>query len=218
MAERIVIVDYGSGNLHSAAKAFERAARESSADAHIAVSSKADEVMRADRIVLPGVGAFADCRRGLDAVPDLREALEDAVRARGRPFLGICVGAQLMAERGLEYETVEGLGWIGGEVCAIEPKDPTLKIPHMGWNTLRVVRDHPLLKGIETGPDGLHAYFVHSYQLVVAEPGCLIADTDYGGPVTAMVARDNMAGTQFHPEKSQTLGLRLIANFLNWRP
>ena len=218
MAERVVIVDYGSGNLHSAAKAFERAARESSADAHIAVSRKADEVMRADRIVLPGVGAFADCKRGLDAVPGLREALEDAVRTRGRPFLGICVGAQLMAARGLEYETVEGLGWIGGEVRPIEPKDPSLKIPHMGWNTLRVVRDHPLLNGVETGPDGLHAYFVHSYQLVVAEPDCLIADTDYGGPVTAMVARDNMAGTQFHPEKSQTLGLRLIANFLNWRP
>ena len=216
--QRVVIIDYGSGNLHSAAKAFERAARESSADAHIAVTSKAEDVQRADRVVLPGVGAFADCKRGLDAVPGMREALEHAVRKQSRPFLGICVGAQLMADRGLEYETVEGLGWIGGEVRAIEPKDASLKIPHMGWNTLRVLREHPLLNGIKTGPDGLHAYFVHSYQLVASDPASLVADADYGGAVTAMVARDNMAGTQFHPEKSQTLGLALIANFLNWRP
>jgi len=216
--QRVVIIDYGSGNLHSAAKAFERAARESNADAHIAVTSKAEDVQRADRVVLPGVGAFADCKRGLDAVPGMREALEAAVRARATPFLGICVGAQLMADRGLEYETVEGLGWIGGEVRAIEPKDASLKIPHMGWNTLRVQREHRLLNGIKTGPDGLHAYFVHSYQLVASDPATMVADTDYGGAVTAMVARDNMAGTQFHPEKSQTLGLALIANFLNWRP
>ncbi len=216
--QRVVIIDYGSGNLHSAAKAFERAARESSADAHIAVTSKAEDVQRADRVVLPGVGAFADCKRGLDAVPGMREALEHAVRKQSRPFLGICVGAQLMADRGLEYETVEGLGWIGGEVRAIEPKDASLKIPHMGWNTLRVLREHPLLNDIKTGPDGLHAYFVHSYQLVASDPASLVADADYGGAVTAMVARDNMAGTQFHPEKSQTLGLALIANFLNWRP
>jgi glutamine amidotransferase len=216
--QRVVIIDYGSGNLHSAAKAFERAARESNADAHIAVTSKAEDVQRADRVVLPGVGAFADCKRGLDAVPGMREALEVAVRAQAKPFLGICVGAQLMADRGLEYETVEGLGWIGGEVRAIEPKDASLKIPHMGWNTLRVQREHPLLNGIKTGPDGLHAYFVHSYQLVASDPATMVADTDYGGAVTAMVARDNMAGTQFHPEKSQTLGLALIANFLNWRP
>jgi imidazole glycerol-phosphate synthase subunit HisH len=216
--QRVVIIDYGSGNLHSAAKAFERAARESNADAHIAVTSKAEDVQRADRVVLPGVGAFADCKRGLDAVPGMREALEVAVRAQAKPFLGICVGAQLMADRGLEYETVEGLGWIGGEVRAIEPKDASLKIPHMGWNTLRVQREHRLLNGIKTGPDGLHAYFVHSYQLVASDPATMVADTDYGGAVTAMVARDNMAGTQFHPEKSQTLGLALIANFLNWRP
>lgn len=216
--QRVVIIDYGSGNLHSAAKAFERAARESNADAHIAVTSRAEDVERADRVVLPGVGAFADCKRGLDAVPGMREALECAVRAHCRPFLGICVGAQLMADRGLEYETVEGLGWIGGEVRAIEPKNPSLKIPHMGWNTLRVLRDHPLMAGIKTGPDGLHAYFVHSYQLVASDPATMVADTDYGGVVTAMVANANMAGTQFHPEKSQTLGLRLIANFLNWRP
>jgi glutamine amidotransferase len=216
--QRVVIIDYGSGNLHSAAKAFERAARESNAGARITVTRNAEDVLSADRIVLPGVGAFADCKRGLDAVPGMRDALEHAVRKQGRPFLGICVGAQLLADRGLEHETVEGLGWISGEVRAIRPKDPALKIPHMGWNTLRVLRDHPLLVGIKTGPDGLHAYFVHSYQLVVADPTSLVADTDYGGAVTAMVARDNMAGTQFHPEKSQTLGLALIANFLSWRP
>ena len=216
--DRVAIIDYGSGNLHSAAKAFERAAREGDADARIAVTGDAKDVERADRIVLPGVGAFADCKRGLDAVPGMRQALESSVRARGRPFLGICVGAQLMATRGLEHEAVEGLDWIGGEVRAIQPHDRSLKIPHMGWNTLRLLRDHPLLEGIETGADGLHAYFVHSYQLVVSAPATLVADTEYGGPVTAIVAKDNMAGTQFHPEKSQTLGLRLIANFLSWRP
>lgn len=216
--QRVAIIDYGSGNLHSAAKAFERAARESGTDSHIEVTASAKDVAAADRIVLPGVGAFADCKRGLDAVPGMRDALETAVRDKSRPFLGICVGAQLLAERGLEYEIVEGLGWIAGEVRAIEPDDATLKIPHMGWNTLRTQREHPLLAGIETGPQGLHAYFVHSYQLVAADAGTVIADTDYGGPVTAMVARDNIAGTQFHPEKSQTLGLRLIANFLSWQP
>ena len=216
--QRVAIIDYGSGNLHSAAKAFERAARESGIDSRIDVTSSAKDVAAADRIVLPGVGAFADCKRGLDAVPGMRDALETAVREKSRPFLGICVGAQLLAERGLEYEIVEGLGWIAGEVRAIEPDDATLKIPHMGWNTLRTQREHPLLAGIETGPQGLHAYFVHSYQLVAADAGTVIADTDYGGPVTAMIARDNIAGTQFHPEKSQTLGLRLIANFLSWQP
>jgi glutamine amidotransferase len=216
--QRVTIIDYGSGNLHSAAKAFERAARESNANAQIQVTSSADEVAKADRIVLPGVGAFADCKRGLDAVPGMREALETAVRGKGRPFLGICVGAQLLADRGLEYEIVEGLGWINGEVRAIKPADPSLKIPHMGWNTLRVHRQHPLLAGITTGPDGEHAYFVHSYQLVAGNPETVFADTDYGGAVTAMIARGNIAGTQFHPEKSQTLGLKLIANFLSWRP
>jgi glutamine amidotransferase len=216
--QRIAIIDYGSGNLHSAAKAFESAAREGGTDSRIEVTASAKDVATADRIVLPGVGAFADCKRGLDAVPGMRDALETAVREKSRPFLGICVGAQLLAERGLEYEIVEGLGWIAGEVRAIEPDDATLKIPHMGWNTLRTHRDHPLLAGIETGPQGLHAYFVHSYQLVAADAGSVVADTDYGGPVTAMIARDNIAGTQFHPEKSQTLGLRLIANFLSWQP
>jgi glutamine amidotransferase len=216
--QRLVIIDYGSGNLHSAAKAFERAARESEADVGIAVTSDPAAVEAADRIVLPGVGAFADCKAGLDAVPGMRAALETSVRGNGRPFLGICVGAQLMAERGLEFRTTSGFGWIKGDVKAIEPKDRTLKIPHMGWNTLDVVNDHPLLAGIATGPQGLHAYFVHSFHLATPDRGALVAEADYGGPVTAMVGRDNLAGTQFHPEKSQTLGLRLIANFLKWRP
>jgi imidazole glycerol-phosphate synthase subunit HisH len=216
--QRVVIIDYGSGNLHSAAKAFERAARESKAESRILVSTDANDVLAADRIVLPGVGAFADCKRGLDAVPGMREALEETVTRKGRPFLGICVGAQLMAERGLEFGVTPGLGWIKGDVTAIEPKDPALKIPHMGWNTFTARRNHPLLDGIETGPNGLHAYFVHSFHLVTPDASALIAEADYGGPVTAMVGRDNIAGTQFHPEKSQTLGLRLIANFLRWRP
>jgi glutamine amidotransferase len=216
--QRVAIIDYGSGNLHSAAKAFERAARESAADSKIIVTTEPTIVAQADRIVLPGVGAFADCKRGLEAVPGMRQALENAVRAGGRPFLGICVGMQLMATRGLEFEVTEGLNWIEGEVRTIEPKDPALKIPHMGWNTLHVVNPHPLLDGIKTGPDGLHAYFVHSYQLVASDRSAIVAETDYGGPVTAMVAKDNMAGTQFHPEKSQALGLKLIANFLTWRP
>jgi imidazole glycerol-phosphate synthase subunit HisH len=216
--QRVAIIDYGSGNLHSAAKAFERAARESEADAEIVVTADPKVVAAADRIVLPGVGAFADCKRGLEAVPGMRASLERSVLEDRRPFLGICVGMQLMATRGLEFEVTDGLGWIAGEVRAIEPNDPQLKIPHMGWNTLQVVTPHPLLDGIATGPQGLHAYFVHSFQLVPEARAAIVAETDYGGPVTAMVARDNMAGTQFHPEKSQTLGLMLIANFLKWRP
>jgi len=216
--QRLVIIDYGSGNLHSAAKAFERAARESGADVSIAVTSNPADVEAADRIVLPGVGAFADCKAGLDAVAGMRDALETSVRVKCRPFLGICVGAQLMAERGLEFRITPGFGWIKGDVKAIEPKDSTLKIPHMGWNTLTVINDHPLLAGIETGPQGLHAYFVHSFHLATPDRAALVAEADYGGPVTAMVGRDNIAGTQFHPEKSQTLGLRLIANFLKWQP
>ncbi|MBK5957492.1 imidazole glycerol phosphate synthase subunit HisH [Rhodoplanes elegans] len=214
----VAIVDYGSGNLHSAAKAFERAARESGHDQPILVTSDPDVVRAADRVVLPGVGAFADCRRGLEAVTGMVEALEETVRRRGRPFLGICVGMQLMAERGREYEVVDGLGWIPGEVDRITPADPSLKIPHMGWNTLNALAPHPLLDGIATGPDGLHAYFVHSYHLKTADPGDLVAQVDYGGPVTAIVADGTAAGTQFHPEKSQRLGLALIANFLRWAP
>jgi glutamine amidotransferase len=214
----VAIVDYGSGNLHSAAKAFERASRESGCDQPILVTDDPDKVRKADRVVLPGVGAFADCRRGLDAVPGMVEALEEAVRSKGRPFLGICVGMQLLAERGREYEVTDGLGWIAGEVDRITPRDPTLKIPHMGWNTLDAARSHPLLAGLPLGPQGLHAYFVHSYHLNVGDRADLIAEADYGGPVTAIVARDSIAGTQFHPEKSQRLGLKLIANFLNWVP
>jgi len=214
----VAIVDYSSGNLHSAAKAFERAAHEAGLDQPIKVTQDPAVVARADRIVLPGVGAFADCRRGLDAVPGMVEALEEAVRQRGRPFFGICVGMQLMAERGLEYEVKEGLGWIAGEVDRITPIDAGLKIPHMGWNTLNVTRPHPLLAGLELGPNGRHAYFVHSYQLKPENRADLIAEADYGGAVTAVVGRDNIVGTQFHPEKSQKLGLELIANFLKWMP
>jgi glutamine amidotransferase len=214
----VAIVDYGSGNLHSAAKAFERAAREQALEQPIVVTRDPDQVARADRVVLPGVGAFADCRRGLDAVGGMVEALNESVRERGRPFLGICVGMQLMAERGREYEVIEGLGWIPGEVDRITPSDPSLKIPHMGWNTLDAQRPHPLLDGIAVGPRGLHAYFVHSFHLKAAERSDLVAEADYGGPVTAIVARDTAVGTQFHPEKSQRLGLKLIANFLKWKP
>jgi glutamine amidotransferase len=214
----VAIVDYGSGNLHSAAKAFERAARESGHDQPIVVTSDPDKIARADRVVLPGVGAFADCRRGLDAIDGMVDALNARVRGQGRPFLGICVGMQLMAERGREYEVTPGLGWIAGEVDRITPADPELKIPHMGWNTLDAARPHPLLEGIAVGPAGLHAYFVHSFHLKPAQRADLVAEADYGGPVTAIVGRDTMVGTQFHPEKSQRLGLRLIANFLKWKP
>ena len=214
----VAIVDYGSGNLHSAAKAFERAARDSGHDQPIMVTSKPEDIARADRIVLPGVGAFADCRRGLDDIPGMVDALEQRVRKDGRPFFGICVGMQLMAERGLEYKVTPGLGWIAGEVDRIAPSDPDLKIPHMGWNTLDMRKVHPLLDEIPLGSDGLHAYFVHSYELKPANTSDLVAQADYGGPLTAIVGRDNMVGTQFHPEKSQRLGLRLIANFLKWKP
>jgi imidazole glycerol-phosphate synthase subunit HisH len=214
----VAIVDYKSGNLHSAAKAFERAAHDAGLDQPIVVTGDPDVVARADRVVLPGVGAFADCRRGLDAVPGMVEALDKAVRRNGHPFIGICVGMQLLAERGREYEVTEGLGWIGGEVDRITPSDPELKIPHMGWNTLNVLRPHPLLDGLTLGPQGLHAYFVHSFALNPAQRSDLVAQADYGGTVTAIVGRDNIVGTQFHPEKSQKLGLRLIANFLKWKP
>jgi glutamine amidotransferase len=214
----VAIVDYGSGNLHSAAKAFERAARDATPEQKIVVTSDPDAVRRADRVVLPGVGAFADCRRGLDAIPGMIDALEESVRRRARPFFGICVGMQLMAERGREYEVTEGLGWIAGEVDKIAPSDSALKIPHMGWNTLNALKPHPLFDGIALGPQGLHAYFVHSYELKPTQRGDLVAQADYGGPVTAVIGHGNMVGTQFHPEKSQRLGLMLIANFLKWKP
>jgi len=214
----VAIVDYGSGNLHSAAKAFERAARESGQGLPVVVTGDPDTVARADRIVLPGVGAFADCRRGLDEIPGMIDALEQTVRKKGKPFFGICVGMQLMAERGREYRVTPGLGWISGEVDRITPSDPDLKIPHMGWNTLNMLTDHPVVAGIPLGSKGLHAYFVHSYELKTTRNTDLLAQADYGGPVTAIVGRENMIGSQFHPEKSQRLGIALIANFLKWKP
>jgi imidazole glycerol-phosphate synthase subunit HisH len=215
---RVAIIDYGSGNLRSATKAFERAAREAGLDASIALTDSPDVVAAADRIVLPGVGAYADCRRGLAAVKGMEEALLEAVRTRARPFLGICVGMQLMSSRGLEKDVTQGFDWIRGDVKEMTPSDPTLKIPQIGWNTLTLHRPHALFDGIPTGPDGLHAYFVHSYHLAAENPDDIVATTDYGGPMTAFVAHENTAGAQFHPEKSQTLGLALISNFLRWKP
>ncbi len=214
----VAIVDYQSGNLHSAAKAFERAARESGIAAEVSVTSDPGTVQRADRIVLPGVGAFGDCYNGLESTAGMIEALQEAVLVRGRPFFGICVGMQLLADRGLEHGTHKGLGWIGGEVSLIRPVDKALKVPHMGWNTLTYLRPHPLFEGIPGGPGGWHAYFVHSYQFLVGEPGDVVAVSDYGGPVTAAIARGTIAGSQFHPEKSQKLGLKLISILLQWRP
>jgi imidazole glycerol-phosphate synthase subunit HisH len=215
---RVAIIDYGSGNLRSATKAFERAAREAGISAEIDLTADADRVRTADRIVLPGVGAYADCRAGLDAVPGMVEAIDEVAVKQARPFLGICVGMQLMSDRGLEKTVTNGFGWIAGDVKAIEPNDPALKVPQIGWNTLTLARPHPLFDGIPTGPDGLHAYFVHSYHLETKRPADVLALADYGGPVTAAVVRENRAGTQFHPEKSQRLGLALIANFLRWKP
>lgn len=214
---KIAIIDYGSGNLASAGKAFERAAREAGLSAEISITSDPDYVAKADRIVLPGVGAFADCRKGLDSVDGMLASLNEAVCQKARPFLGICVGHQLMASRGLEKETTNGLDWIKSDVVEIKPDDPSLKIPHMGWNTLDVKFDHPIFDGIETGETGLHAYFVHSYHMVPTDGDVVLATTNYGGDITAMVAHENRIGTQFHPEKSQTLGLALIANFLKWK-
>ena len=211
----IAVIDYGSGNLRSAAKACERAAADIGLAEKVVVTSRPEDVLAAERIVLPGQGAFADCRRGVAAVPGLEEALAEAVIARGRPFLGICVGMQLMAERGLEFEITEGFGWIAGDVVAIEPNDPTLKIPHMGWNELAPRSDHPVLAGL---PAGTHVYFVHGFELYPSDPANVLAETDYGGPIVAAVGRDNLIGTQFHPDKSQAAGLRFIANFLRWRP
>jgi len=212
---KVAIIDYGSGNLHSAAKAFERAASERGVSADIRVVSDAAEVARADRIVLPGVGAFADCKRGLESLPGMVAAMGKAVREQGRPFLGTCVGMQLLASLGHEHGAHAGLDWIPGEVAALKPSDPTLKIPHMGWNALEFRAGHPLLTGIAPSRN---AYFVHSYAMICRDPADVVATADYGGPVAALVARDNIAGVQFHPEKSQTTGLRLIANFLAWSP
>ena len=214
----VAIIDYGAGNLHSAAKAFERVAAERGQGDKISVTSDPDIVRNADRVMLPGVGAFADCKAGLDAVTGMVEVLEERVIKDGVPFLGVCVGMQLLASEGREKTVTQGLGWIPGAVEKIAPSDPALKIPHMGWNTITVTRPHALLEGIETGPDGLHAYFVHSYHLKTDHANTLVATTDYGGALTACVGRDNIFGTQFHPEKSQALGLALISNFLGWKP
>ncbi|MCR4265683.1 imidazole glycerol phosphate synthase subunit HisH [Nitratireductor sp. ZSWI3] len=215
---KVAVIDYGSGNLRSAVKAFERAAREAGVAADIILTADAEAVRAADRIVLPGVGAYADCRQGLNAVPGMTEAITEVAIDKARPFLGICVGMQLMSERGLEKTITRGLGWIAGDVVEMTPRDPELKIPQIGWNTIHVKHSHPLFAGIPTGPDGLHAYFVHSYHLAAENDAEVLATADYGGPITAAVARDNLAGTQFHPEKSQALGLALIANFLRWAP
>jgi glutamine amidotransferase len=215
---RVAIIDYGSGNLRSATKAFERAAREAGIDAEIDLTDRADRVASADRIVLPGVGAYADCRAGLSAVDGMSEAMIEGVEKAGKPFLGICVGMQLMASRGLEKATTPGFGWIKGDVTEMKPSDTSLKIPQIGWNTLTLNRPHALFDGIPTGADGLHAYFVHSYHLAAESPDDLVATTAYGQPVTAFVAHENKAGAQFHPEKSQTLGLALLTNFLRWKP
>lgn len=212
----VALIDYGSGNLRSAAKAMERVIREQGLDLEVAVTADADVVRRAERVVLPGVGAFADCRAGLDAVPGMHEALDETVVRGGKPFLGICVGMQLMAERGLEHGVHAGLGWLAGEVAPLAPDDPTLKIPHMGWNDLMVDRvDHPVLAGLPTAP---HVYFVHSYCMTCRDPALVLARADYGGPFAAVVGRDNLVGAQFHPEKSQAAGLAFIGNFLRWRP
>jgi len=214
----VAIIDYGSGNLHSAAKAFERACRGAENAERVLVTRDPEAVYRADRIVLPGVGAFADCRKGIDAVDGMIEALTEAVRNKARPFFGICVGMQLMATRGKEHVTTAGFNWIAGDVVKISPREEGLKIPHMGWNTLEVVREHPVLERLELGPKGRNAYFVHSYHLDAANETDVLARADYGGPMTAIVARDTAVGTQFHPEKSQRFGLALIANFLKWKP
>jgi len=211
----ITIIDYGSGNLRSAAKAFERCVREAGLSDTVHVTSDPDVAARADRIVLPGVGAFRDCRDGLNALDGMRDALQEAVIDRAVPFFGICVGMQLMATRGLEYGTTEGFNWIEGDVSALELDDTSMKIPHMGWNEFKVENNHVLLDGIK---DGDHIYFVHSYHVVSKKPEEVLGTVDYGGSVTAMIGRDNMIGTQFHPEKSQETGLRLISNFLKWKP
>ncbi len=217
---KLVIIDYGSGNLHSALKAFELANKKAGLGFDISLTDKPEEVLSADRIVLPGVGAFGDCARGLNAVEGMNEALEEAVITDGKPFLGICVGMQLLADEGLEHGRHKGLGWIKGSVRQIEPDDVSLKIPHMGWNTLNVSSDNPhaILKDITTGKEGQHAYFVHSYHFVTENETEDLADTEYGGRVTAIVGRDNIVGVQFHPEKSQKMGLKLIENFISWKP
>jgi imidazole glycerol-phosphate synthase subunit HisH len=215
MVQSVAIIDYGSGNLRSAAKALMRAAKDS-VDSEVMITADPYLVARADRIVLPGVGAFADCMRGLTAIDGMREALEDAVLKQNKPFLGICVGMQLMASHGFEHGVHEGLGWIPGDVKRIEPEDPALKVPHMGWNEVIPQTDNLMLRPFAAGT--AHAYFVHSYRIVTSDPAHTLARADYGGPIAAVIGRDNLIGTQFHPEKSQEAGLAFLAEFLRWRP
>jgi glutamine amidotransferase len=212
---KLALIDYGSGNLRSAAKAIQRAAADNGLALDLMVTNRVEDVVAAERIVLPGVGAFADCYRGLAALDGMIDALNDQVIAKGKPFFGICVGMQLMASIGREHGEHKGLGWIPGAVELIQPSDASLKIPHMGWNELRILRDHPVFSGIVTGD---HAYFVHSYHMEPEDRAVVLAEADYGGPVLAALGRDNLVGTQFHPEKSQATGLRLLANFLRWKP
>ncbi len=214
----VAIIDYGAGNLRSAEKAFQYAIAASGTDETVTITSDPAVVAAADRVVLPGDGAFADCKRNLDAISGMIDAIDETIDRRARPFLGICVGMQLLATRGVEHAVTDGLDRIPGEVRAIEPGDPHLKVPHMGWNTMTVRSDHPLFDGIAFGEAGWHAYFLHGYHLVAERDGDVAATADYGGPVTAIVARGVIAGTQFHPEKSQKLGLALIGNFLKWTP
>lgn len=215
---KIALIDYGAGNLHSAGKALMRALDEIGVTGHVVLGANPDEVANADRIVLPGDGAYRDCREHLAEVDGLEEVLHERVRVKGRPFLGICVGMQLLSEVGEERGETRGLGWIPGRVVALDPEARRLKVPHMGWNTLQKAGDHPVLDGLPFGEDGLHAYFLHSYHLLPTEPADLLATADYGGPVSAIVGRDTVIGTQFHPEKSQKLGIALLANFLRWAP
>jgi len=209
-----VIVDYESGNLHSAEKAFQRMAAEAGTG-NVIVSSDPDVIRRADRVVLPGDGAFPACRQALFDHRGVFEAIDEVVITAGKPFMGICIGMQMMATRGMEYTETPGFDWIGGSIEPISPTDKALKVPHMGWNDLQLDRAHPVFDGISTGQ---HAYFVHSYHFEVADPAHLLAHVEYGGHITAVVGRDNLIGTQFHPEKSQDTGLRMIANFLGWAP
>lgn len=214
----VAIIDYGSGNLHSAAKAFERAAHEIDFEGDIWVTSDPDVVGRAERIVLPGVGAYADCKKSLEAISGMVEAINESIEKKGKPFFGICVGMHLLASHGFEHGYTQGFDWIPGEVKKITPTSPQFKIPHMGWNTLEQHASHPVLSGIPTGIDGWHAYFVHSYHLIAQHSHHVLAKTDHGGALTAIVGRDTIIGTQFHPEKSQQLGIALISNFLRWKP
>lgn len=220
---KIALIDYGAGNLHSAGKALERALIEAGVSGHVVLGANPDEIASADRIVLPGDGAYRDCREHLAAVDGLEDALEQQVRVKGRPFLGICVGMQLLSDVGEERGETAGLGWIPGRVVALDPQSPNfadrhLKVPHMGWNTLERRGAHPVLEGLSLGENGLHAYFLHSYHLLPSKPADLLATADYGGSVSAVVGRNTVIGTQFHPEKSQALGIKLLANFVKWAP